>query len=216
MQRGDDQVIACPHCEALAKHFTLISGNTFGARLWTDGKMIAPMLPEPPPFVQCHQCRHFYWLSDARKVGLIPVMTEGTTGFPDDWLNAPYVQEPSEDAYYQALSEQVAETLDEEKFLRVLALWKRNDSMRDLTGSGSVEMQPLSDQAKQNLETLVSLLDESHPDEGLLKAEVLRELGQFDEARQTLQRVSSDDYQAIVQVLLFLCDQGDTMVREIG
>lgn len=45
---GPDQIIACPHCSALAKHLTLISGNAFGASVWTDGKQILPMLPRQP------------------------------------------------------------------------------------------------------------------------------------------------------------------------
>ena len=44
MLPGPNQIVACPHCEALAQYETLTSGNTFGARVWTDGKQIAPML----------------------------------------------------------------------------------------------------------------------------------------------------------------------------
>jgi hypothetical protein len=56
MLAGPDQIVACPHCKALAKYMTLMSGNTFGARVWTDGKQDAPMLPHPPAVVKCRQC----------------------------------------------------------------------------------------------------------------------------------------------------------------
>ena len=39
---GPDQIVACPKCNGLAKYRTLLSGNTFGARVWTDGKQDAP------------------------------------------------------------------------------------------------------------------------------------------------------------------------------
>ena len=38
MLPGPYQIIACPQCKGLAKYMTLMSGNTIGARVWTDGK----------------------------------------------------------------------------------------------------------------------------------------------------------------------------------
>lgn len=43
---GPTLVRARPECKALAKHEAIQSGNTFGARWWTDGAMDAPMLPK--------------------------------------------------------------------------------------------------------------------------------------------------------------------------
>ena len=45
---GPILIIPCPICSFQGKKRTLISGNTFGAELWSDGKQIAPMLPEYP------------------------------------------------------------------------------------------------------------------------------------------------------------------------
>jgi hypothetical protein len=80
---GPDQIIACPNCKEHEKYRTLISGNTFGAKVWTDGKQIAPMLPRPPAVVKCHYCGECYWLADAKKIkevhrGIVP------TGQEDD------------------------------------------------------------------------------------------------------------------------------------
>ncbi len=216
MKRGPDAVVACPHCGAFARHRTLISGNTFGARLWTDGKMIAPMLPEPPPFVQCHHCRAFYWLADAPCIGHISVAPSETEGVPDEWLKAPEVAEPSEEGYYEALAGAFVESPEEEKFLRLLALWKHNDPIRDVTGQDRPQPVPLSERARENMEKLTELLDESRPDEGVLKAEVFRELGQFEKARQTLLRIGARDYESIIHFLLNLCDAGDDLVQEIA
>jgi len=56
MMPGPYQIIACPKCKGLQQYRTLASGNTFGTRLWTDGKRIARMLPLPPAVVKCpHQ-----------------------------------------------------------------------------------------------------------------------------------------------------------------
>src|SRR5438094_520151 len=65
---GPPRTVACPHCEALAWYMTLVSGNTLGARTWTDGKQVAPMLPHLPAVVKCRRCGRCYWLVDAKEV----------------------------------------------------------------------------------------------------------------------------------------------------
>jgi hypothetical protein len=37
MLPGPDQIVACPNGQGLEKYRTLVSGNTFGARVWTGG-----------------------------------------------------------------------------------------------------------------------------------------------------------------------------------
>lgn len=59
MLPGPPQVVACPHCNALAQYMTLLSGNTLGATTSTDGGQVAPMLPETPPVVRCGECGRF-------------------------------------------------------------------------------------------------------------------------------------------------------------
>lgn len=48
-----------------------------------------------------------------------------------------------------------------------------------------------------------------------MKAEVLRELGEFDSAKQILNSVGSSEFTEVVQQLRSLCDVGDTQVREL-
>ena len=71
MLPGPDQMIACPKCKGVARYMTLMSGNTFGARVWTDGKQVAPMLPNPPAVVKCRHCEECYWLSEAEEIGSV-------------------------------------------------------------------------------------------------------------------------------------------------
>lgn len=94
---GPDQIVACPNCGALAKYMTLTSGNTFGARVWTDGKQVAPMLPRPPAVVKCQQCAECHWLADARKVGTVERWGDEGGQVDPAWTAAPVVQEPAED-----------------------------------------------------------------------------------------------------------------------
>ena len=65
-----DIIIACPFCEAQARVFQLLSGNTMGAITWTDGWMDAPMLPRAPRITRCAACRKIYWVAMAAPLGL--------------------------------------------------------------------------------------------------------------------------------------------------
>lgn len=100
----------------------------------------------------------------------------------------------------------------QERTLRLLAWWRRNDAFRD----GAIgEARPTSPGCRANIEALAQLLDEAIENDRVMKAEVLRELGEFDAARAVLEHVGSPDYAAVVRQLLELCNARDTRVREL-
>lgn len=209
MTPGPDQIVACPHCGGLAKYKTLLSGNNFGARIWTDGKQVAPMLPEPPSVVKCRSCATFFWLADAKDVGTIP--SDGSVD--PAWLVAEEVQEPTEEEFYQAIDNGLAADSVQEKELRILAWQRRNDAFRHPKQiGGALTITPMFN---GNLQALARLLDNGNEDDRLLKAELLRELGEFEPTKQILSSVSSDRFATIVRQLRLLCDAGDVGVREL-
>lgn len=65
---GPTIIISCPFCGQYAKKRTLISGNTFGSQLWSDGKKISPMLPEFPNLAICKTCDQFFWVTEAEEI----------------------------------------------------------------------------------------------------------------------------------------------------
>ncbi len=212
---GPDQIVACPHCKGLAKYMTLMSGNTIGARVWTDGKQVAPMLPRPPAVVKCRHCVECYWLADAKEVGTVERWGGKGQQVDPAWTAAQEVQEPFEDEYYQALEKGLGGDSQQERNLRVLAWWRRNDAFRDAcqAQAGSIAATPAK--CRKNLEALASLLDEADENDCLMRAEVLRELGEFESAKQVLSRVTSAEYTTVIRQLRSLCDTGDTCVREL-
>ncbi len=60
-------LIQCPHCNLKYVKRSILSGNTFGAQYWSDGKMDAPMFPEYPKVVVCKNCQDHFWISDMNK-----------------------------------------------------------------------------------------------------------------------------------------------------
>ena len=66
---------------------------------------------------------------------------------------------------------------DKEIYLRMRAWWAANDVWRWLPNPKPA----FSKEQVKNLKALSALLDESEPDQRILKAEIARELGSFDE-----------------------------------
>ena len=64
----------------------MASGNTFGARQWTDGKMEAPMLPDLPRVTRCHACGGFFWVERARQLGAFEPWSEDAGETQDVFL----------------------------------------------------------------------------------------------------------------------------------
>ncbi|HEX7369977.1 MAG TPA: hypothetical protein VF284_06825 [Rhodanobacteraceae bacterium] len=215
MMSGPDQVVACPQCHGLAKYPTLISGNTLGMRAWTDGRRLAPMLPEPPIYVQCGHCRECYWLADAPEVGLINgIGSVGHRGFINI-AAIDVVREPGETRYYRALEAGLATSVKQAKVLRVLAWWRRNDTFRNMPEPAPNMRVLIQPRCEANMEALAHVLNERDVDEALMKAEVLRELGRFNAAQDVLGRAALPEDVPVVAQLTALCDSMDQCVREV-
>jgi len=208
MLPGPTIIRACPECDQEIKQWTLTSGNTFGATFWTDGRMDAPMLPGQPWLVKCPSCQSLFWLYRARELG--------TALFQDvetEWRKALPYETPMEADYLQYLSK-VKVDIEKEKYLRVRAWWCENDPKRE-KDSEDKSMSDFSAEQPGNLGRLSELLDESKPDERLMKAELARERGLFEEATQLLQFHCPDDFRHTVETIRSMCVRGDTGVAEI-
>lgn len=64
MMIGPARILTCPECGGSKEVMSLLSGNSFGADMWSDGRMDAPMLPEPSMIQKCPHCGKYFWLPD--------------------------------------------------------------------------------------------------------------------------------------------------------
>jgi hypothetical protein len=215
---GPDHVIECPNCKMPARVFTWITGNTVGAKIWTDGKMIAPNLPIPPAVTRCKGCDGYFWLSDAKVIGKIGPWDLKTSESPDEWKTAERVRELSEAEYLEAIQMGVARNKNQELHLRISAWWANNDPLRF---SGQDPRKPpytspvRSTAATANLECLLEQLGTEDPNERLMKAEVARELARFDDAIRILEFNFSSKYTKIASLIRELAQEKDPIVKEI-
>jgi hypothetical protein len=213
MNPGLDQIIACPHCQGFGKYLTLLSGNTFGARIWTDTRQIAPMCPWPPAVVKCRHCAGCYWRADARKVGP-PFGADSEELDGPAWARVDYVEEPTEAEYFSAIEGDLARGRKREVSLRILAWQRANDPFRESPSEGIKVVNLTKPDYRSNLRRLASLLGEADDDARFRKAAVLRELGRFKVASEILDCITSPGFVGIVQQLRSLCDRCDARFRE--
>ena len=218
---GPTLVYECPSCKGHFSRRTLGSGNTFGARMRSDGRLFAPMLPTTPPLVACPNC------NAAVQIFNQDAIAQFSTYFPRSFLSEVNGKEQSShqiDAetqeqkfaelygntpmYRRANAGQYFDILESNKFektvelaLRKNALWASNDEIYrstipqgfrarlyldpEITSSNEFEQ---NNRAHKNLQLLVESLGEINEDDLLLKAELLRELGQFKQACELLDR----------------------------
>lgn len=222
MRPGPTHIIACPSCGGLHQELTFLSGNDFGARHWTDGKVDAPMFPVTPRFVVCVHCKKGFFTEDAKTIGNIPYGPDNSL-FPSDWQNAPRILWPHIEDYVARLTGEGKETDAERvRYLRIHLWWSLNDilSSRDTpTFKSRIIDNPVSDEKMveyrrlftENLNALIDLFSASVGDV-TLKAEALRELGRFDETLAIL----PDSYNApIHDMIRELARKKDSRVAEL-
>ncbi len=206
---GPTIIRVCVRCGQQIKQPTLLSGNTFGARLWTDGKMDAPMFPEYPMLVKCPTCRGLFWIDEAKKLGEIAWFEADLQEFAD---SLDY-ETPTEADYLEYVSDMDLAP-EKERYIRIRAWWRANDLLRDVEDQDRSAPRFL-DLQYSNLDRLSSLLDESAPEDRLLKAEIARERAMFEQARSLLDFPFPEDSQEAVETIQWLCDQRNTSVAEI-
>jgi hypothetical protein len=189
----------CPHCKAHVVQEDTLSGNTIGAKYYTDGKREAKMLPDHPALVKCPVCSDkLVWVDEAKEVDSGFEAAEGK----------PKVLTPSEKELVAYLA---SETLPKEKefFIRLRVWWMANDAWRWVPNSKPA----FSSEQVKNLEALSALLDESEPNQRILKAEIARELGNFEECLLLLSYQFEEVYDWAVGFIRKLAEENVRTVK---
>ena len=212
MKPGLDIIIACPQCKMLHRQGTLMSGNTIGAKFWTDGKMEAPMLPEIPIITKCGKCNSIFWIKDAEKIGEISPFAEAMEDaeVPPEWRNSQRISKLDKTSLIEALNTEIAKSSKDEKYLRVRLWWGINDEIRKGLQNIPEKDKPVF---KENLEKLISLLGDEDPQERVMKAEAYREMGVFDQVSPLLQELP-EKFQRAAEKIKNLSEQNKIIVSE--
>ena len=208
---GPDRIRACPHCTAPARQGTFSSISFMGSSRWSDGRHYSiPSLG--PSIVACHQCGRCFRLDDGKTVESVDFWDEEAANPMAARWEHPYVRAPNEVEYLDALARgDFPDSPELMRRVRLEAWWARNDPAR-VPGFVGLDAGAWSPHARANVEALVaSLGEQAH--ELQTRGEVRRELGDFTEARHSLERARAITDSPDVRCLLELCAQEDSQVR---
>lgn len=158
-------LLRCPHCGALKEIFQLASGNTFGATLWSDTKQIAPMLPRVSYIQRCPSCGRYFFYSQNVKAGSSNSYGGGSGELPLEYLKEALIQ--------------LQPTGNDEQSLRFYILWAFNDRY----GHKEVSEIP-AEEWEFHMDNIQHLLQMNI--DTLVRAELYREMGDFEQAIQIL------------------------------
>lgn len=207
---GQNFVYKCPNCDNLLTKGSLLSGNSFGAETFTDGKRIAPMLPEFPNLTKCNKCDAIFWLSKLKEVGTYQWGDEEKS----NWGNADNAEFLNIEDYFSALNEELAENMEEELFIRQRIWWAYNDRVRN----GNNPFVDINDEIKwrENCKKLISLLDESDLNQSIMIAELNRNLGDFESCLEIIKKIDNDELNWLTDIFISECEKGNKWVVKLN
>ena len=203
---GSSKILECNHCEKQVDEPTYLSWNTVGSIRWSDGKMESPMAPDGLLLKKCGHCGNIVWLKDLR-VLFDPRDKTDSEAENKSW-HAKANSAPSFEDYIAYLA--VSNDSSRAFYVRLHGWWAGNDRRR-----GDAKFSELSDAESDNLRAFVLLLDEGREDQRILKAEGLRELGDFSMAKKLLDASYSKELREIAGILLEQTEQENRAVIRI-
>ena len=192
MTPGPANVLSCPFCGGTKEVMTILSGNTRRCSLWSDTRRTYPMFPEVSPIQQCPHCKKYYFLEQAKseysndpKSGTRSFMKLGTLSFHE-------LKEAFDQMKSYSLSKEQRWILNCQCFMTY------NDAFRRQPETAAAP--PSKEDEAFYWQVIEELLDDV--DYELFHAELLRETGRFEEAKEVLSHHTNEEDRWVVDAML--------------
>jgi hypothetical protein len=160
----------------------------------------------------CPHCKTLIWIYEAEKVGEIPSV-EGR--HISEWARYDAMTPPScsgltKSICNKALKSTKGLTEEKEIYLRFEYWYLANETSR----SCNIPL-PFSIKVKRNLRALLRLMEGNEDQKILFRAEIHRQLGEFNESMELLNYEFKDKYEIAAATIYKYARLGDLMVHEI-
>ena len=175
---GNPRILVCPFCGKEKEIMSLISGNTFGAELWSDNKQIAPMLPEISYVQKCPHCGKYY-ITGRQEVKY----AKDGYSFEKGLLTYPEMKEA-----FAQISEEGFLNEKEEINVRMMLHHAYNDYYYRTD-----EKKVISEEDKTLFHENGLWLINNLMTDDVMKAEFYREIGEIDTAKSILDSITVED-----------------------
>ena len=241
---GDILILRPRGATMLVKKQTILSGYSFWGWHWSDGKPPLSMIPDEPQLLKSPIEGILYWQDECEEVGCKEDDSMEGCFFSRarwwrngeevrdktlirEWKRLPYGQEPSVEDYLNALDSGMGNTDERIYALRMRLWWKGNDPIREASEVNhrgffwwkrkktSDTREKLPDVLLENLEILLELNEGESPDQRILRAELLRELGRFGEAADLISHEIPGELKYYTDTLKSLIESRDVKVAKV-
>lgn len=202
---GPANILGCPYCGGTKEVMSLVSGNTFGGTVWSDTRRHYPMLPEVSPIQKCPHCGKYYFIEQARMEHAKEDDSEFRSFGELGTLDYSELKEAKEQMRHLTLTNMQRWIINHQ------LLMAYNDEFRRNSGA-SCKHPEKEDEAVFDA-TVQELLEGigTSSDYDLFHAELLRETGRFEEAKEILHRNTAEDDRWVVEAMLRHISDGDTL-----
>jgi hypothetical protein len=235
-------VIACPHCDSHLLKCQLASFSSRSMRSWTDGSTNIGYDNVFAPLMLCPLCQKSFWKSDARELGDLPLKPRPMGRFAtwyaklsgdkerklaeqEAWNNLPSAVRdatrtdiPDFSDWLKLLQDGSKLSPEREAIVRC-KVWRTSSDHVRLRNDG-IPCRPVpvltKNEATENRLALLALLENNSASNATEKAELLRQLGRFDEAIHVLESASEEEQKTPLAIkITTLAKSGDVVVREV-
>lgn len=201
------QLYSCPNCHKTKAMLSLMSGNTFGGELWSDGRTISPMLPSLSTIQKCPHCGQYSLLEQWEHTKQTSDKESGTTG------RLSYLE--AKEAYMQLRSSTLMPKVVYQIALFFVQAYNdefRRPKLREAIYEEKMPQlvsgaypSPTEDDIKLFFEATQYAIDlsDTTQDAQIMKAELHRERGEWVEAYELLYEMNAGKNQWIVDTLLY-------------
>ncbi|MDD2634961.1 MAG: hypothetical protein PHW82_05620 [Bacteroidales bacterium] len=197
----------CPECGSILFKESLVSSNTFGARYFSDGKVIAPNQPEFPQITKCFKCDTIFWLFKENEVG-----TSYGNSKESELENAIEARFLSLDEYFIALKNGIVKSDTEEYYVRQKILWLYNDRLRD--GQPLFTDKDDKGRWRENIVALINVLNSEDANDKTIMAELYRNLENFDKCIEIINSIKEKELDWFKEDMIKACMLKNPLVIE--
>lgn len=186
------EIVACPFCGKKKELLSLVSGNTFGSILWSDGKRISPMLPKVSPVQKCPRCRKYYlYYKQTTQTADHESFTTGDLSYKE-W----------KEAFAQFKADLTLDNRDKSLiYMRLIQAFNDHYYRGPAPAIYTRESVPPEEEFSYVEKIIIEFIKSTewkYNSNLLLKAELYREIGDFSQCKQTFNTIDIsclDDYE---------------------
>lgn len=215
-------ICQCPKCDNLISNESLSSGNTLGSNMYSDGKRTSPMLPVVPNLTKCSKCNTILWLSKAKEVG----RQDYGENIKNDWTDVQMARFLSIKEYFTALETQIAETNEEELYIRKRIWWAFNDRIEkgriawgfydpEQDNKLFLDTETTKTLWLENANRLLDILDPTDVNQLILIAELSRNLGNFEKCLAIIDSIANPDLNRLKAAFKKECEDQNKNVFQL-